>query len=75
MLELQGIPVMLNELSITVVFERPKDEEFVRKWQLACDGDIAHVIVMPSITAEKLKVFVAALVESRNNFTAIAEAA
>ena len=28
--------VMLNELSSTVVFERPTEEAFVRKWQLAC---------------------------------------
>ncbi|KAH7568041.1 hypothetical protein JRO89_XS07G0221800 [Xanthoceras sorbifolium] len=33
-----GISVMLNELSSTVVFERPQDEEFVRRWQLACQG-------------------------------------
>ena len=35
---------MLNELSSTVVFERPREEAFVRKWQLACEGDIAHVV-------------------------------
>ncbi|KAF3791568.1 Serine decarboxylase 1 [Nymphaea thermarum] len=28
-----GIGAMLNELSSTVVFERPHDEEFIRKWQ------------------------------------------
>ena len=37
MLEHAGIKCMLNELSSTVVFERPKDEAFVRKWQLACE--------------------------------------
>jgi len=45
-----------NELSSTIIFERPK-EEFVLKWQLACTGDIAHVVVMPSITFEKLDLF------------------
>nr|AGT16577.1 histidine decarboxylase-like protein [Saccharum hybrid cultivar R570] len=30
----------LNPLSITVVFERPRDEAFVRKWQLSCQGDV-----------------------------------
>ena len=30
------IGVMLNELSSTVVFERPLDETFILKWQLAC---------------------------------------
>lgn len=28
--------VLLNELSSTVVFERPLDENFILKWQLAC---------------------------------------
>ena len=36
MLERAGVRVMLNELSSTVVFERPTEEAFVRKWQLAC---------------------------------------
>lgn len=60
-----GIGVMLNELSSTVVFERPHDEEFIRKWQLACQGNIAHVVVMPNITAEKLDKFVSELIEKR----------
>jgi histidine decarboxylase len=46
---------MLNELSNTVVFERPADEEFVRKWQLACEGPIAHAVVMPNVTPDILK--------------------
>ncbi|KAH9313161.1 hypothetical protein KI387_028196, partial [Taxus chinensis] len=37
-----GISAMLNELSSTVVFERPQDETFVRKWQLASQGNIFH---------------------------------
>lgn len=37
MLDHSGIKCMLNGLSSTVVFERPKDEAFVRKWQLACE--------------------------------------
>ena len=45
MLQRAGIKTMLNELSSTVVFERPTEESFVRKWQLACEGDIAHVVV------------------------------
>ena len=58
MLSSAGVRVMLNELSNTVVFERPVEEAFVRKWQLACEGDIAHVVVMPNITVEKLEHFV-----------------
>lgn len=65
MLESAGVKTMLNELSSTVVFERPREEAFVRKWQLACEGDIAHVVVMPNITIRKLETFVQELVESR----------
>jgi len=64
MLERAKIPVMLNELSNTVVFERPKDPEFVRKWQLACEGNVAHVVVMPNIGIDKLEAFVMELLES-----------
>ena len=65
MLEGAGIKTMLNALSSTVVFERPRDPAFIRKWQLACEGPIAHVVVMPNITIDKLDTFVAALIESR----------
>lgn len=70
MLEGAGIKTMLNEFSSTVVFERPEDEEFVRKWQLACEGDIAHVVVMPNINVEKLQRFVSELIESRAHIAA-----
>ncbi|KAH7299755.1 hypothetical protein KP509_24G027200 [Ceratopteris richardii] len=60
-----GFGVMLNVLSSTVVFERPQEEAFVRKWQLACEGDIAHAVVMPNVTREKLDKFVEDLIESR----------
>ncbi|VAH32305.1 unnamed protein product [Triticum turgidum subsp. durum] len=60
-----GISAMLNELSSTVVFERPKDEEFVRRWQLACEGGISHVVVMPSVNVDKLDTFLNELVEKR----------
>ncbi|KAK4795438.1 hypothetical protein SAY86_013432 [Trapa natans] len=61
-----GISAMLNELSSTVVFERPLDEEFVRRWQLACEGNIAHVVVMPNVTIEMLDVFLNELIEKRS---------
>jgi histidine decarboxylase len=50
---------------LQVVFERPREEAFVRKWQLACEGDIAHVVVMPNIDIEQLEEFVQDLVQSR----------
>ena len=117
MLEGAKIKCMLNELSSTVVFERPTEEAFIKKWQLACEGavrvvtltvvmeapygwrickityggkwfvdavehdrmpchcatigdlcaagTIAHVVVMPNISIEKLEIFVAELIESR----------
>ncbi|XP_077240064.1 serine decarboxylase 1-like [Tasmannia lanceolata] len=65
-LRAKGIGAMLNELSSTVVFERPQDEEFIRRWQLACQGNIAHVVVMPNITIEKLDDFMNELVQNRS---------
>ncbi|KAK8951775.1 Histidine decarboxylase [Platanthera zijinensis] len=63
-----GISAMLNELSSTVVLERPKDEEFVRRWQLACEGNIAHVVVMPNVTIDKLDDFLNELVQWRTRW-------
>ena len=45
--------------------ERPKEESLVKRWQLACEDDIAHVVVMPNITREKIDVFIQEFVESR----------
>eukprot|EP00299_Pterocystis_sp_00344_P007023 c2068_g1_i1.p1 GENE.c2068_g1_i1~~c2068_g1_i1.p1 ORF type:complete len:486 (+),score=71.88 c2068_g1_i1:42-1499(+) len=53
-----NITCRLNDLSCTVVMERPTDEAFVKRWQLACDNDIAHVVVMPNVTEQKIDVFV-----------------
>ncbi|KAF6147565.1 hypothetical protein GIB67_014684 [Kingdonia uniflora] len=64
-LKAEGIGAMLIELSSTVVFGHPQDEEFVRRWQLACQGNIAHVVVMPNITIEKLDDFMDELIEKR----------
>lgn len=54
--------VMLNLLSCTVVFARPTNEEFISKWQLACQGDIAHVVVMPNVHKEKIDDFIFELI-------------
>ncbi|KAK6115055.1 hypothetical protein DH2020_007324 [Rehmannia glutinosa] len=61
-----GISAMLNELSSTVVFERPRDEEFVRRWQLACEGNMAHIVVMPSVTIQKLDYFLNEIIQGRS---------
>ncbi|KAG6624265.1 hypothetical protein CIPAW_16G014200 [Carya illinoinensis] len=58
-----GISAMLNENSDMVVFERPLDEKFVRRWQSACQGNITHIVVMPNVTIEKLDDFFDELVE------------
>jgi histidine decarboxylase len=59
-----GISCRLNDLSSTVVLERPIDDAFIRRWQLACEEDIAHVVVMPNVTTGKIDLFVQELVES-----------
>eukprot|EP00587_Corethron_hystrix_P003743 CAMPEP_0113300010 /NCGR_PEP_ID=MMETSP0010_2-20120614/1815_1 /TAXON_ID=216773 ORGANISM="Corethron hystrix, Strain 308" /NCGR_SAMPLE_ID=MMETSP0010_2 /ASSEMBLY_ACC=CAM_ASM_000155 /LENGTH=512 /DNA_ID=CAMNT_0000153357 /DNA_START=327 /DNA_END=1868 /DNA_ORIENTATION=- /assembly_acc=CAM_ASM_000155 len=53
-----GITCRLNDLSSTVVLERPINDKFIKRWQLACEEDIAHVVVMPNITREKIDCFV-----------------
>jgi len=64
-----GISVMLNELSNMVVFERPPDEEFIHRWQLSCQGNIAHVAVMPNVSKEKLDAFLDELAERRSTWS------
>jgi len=57
-LTLKGFACRLNDLSSTVVLERPVEDAFVKRWQLACEEDIAHVVVMPNVTPSKIDVFV-----------------
>ncbi|KAM0863734.1 hypothetical protein ACQ4PT_044380 [Festuca glaucescens] len=63
-----GVSASLNALSNTVVFERPRDEAFVHRWQLACEGSITHVVVMPNVSIEKLDGFVEELVAKRSSW-------
>ena len=49
-----------------MVLERPIDDAFVKRWQLACEEDIAHVVVMPNVTENKIDLFVEELVKSMN---------
>jgi len=58
-----GIRCRLNDLSCTVVFERPVSEVLVQRWQLACERDIAHIVVMPNVTEAKVDLFVRELTE------------
>ncbi|VEU39709.1 unnamed protein product [Pseudo-nitzschia multistriata] len=59
-----GVSCRLNDLSSTVVLERPVDDSFIKRWQLACEEDIAHVVVMPNVTRNKIDLFVHELLNS-----------
>jgi hypothetical protein len=61
-----GFTCRVNDLSSTVVLERPLDERIVKRWQLACEEDIAHVVVMPNVTRNKIDRFVGELVDCKN---------
>ncbi|NJK42091.1 MAG: histidine decarboxylase [Acaryochloridaceae cyanobacterium SU_2_1] len=43
-----------------VVFDRPASI-ITQRWQLACQGDISHLITMPHVTKEQLDNFIASL--------------
>ncbi|CAA9588043.1 Histidine decarboxylase [uncultured Synechococcales cyanobacterium] len=48
---------MLNKNSNTVVFQKPSDK-LIKKWQLAAQGDLAHIVVMPNISQVKIDQFI-----------------
>jgi histidine decarboxylase len=56
LLELDYHP-LLNDFSTTVVFDKP-DIELCRKWQLATEGNIAHIVVMQHISTQKIDQFI-----------------
>lgn len=56
-LKKNGISAMLNDFSNTVVFEKPENET-VKKWQLACTGEVSHIIVMQNVSIKKLDEFI-----------------
>lgn len=57
-----GVAAWRNPNAITVVFPKTSNE-IKLKWQLATEGDIAHVICMPNVTKEQID----ALVEDMKN--------
>ena len=61
-----GFTCRINDLSSTVVLERPLDDALVKRWQLACEEDIAHVVVMPNVTRPKIDRFVDELIECKD---------
>jgi histidine decarboxylase len=60
-----GIGAMLNEFSNIVVFERPLDDHFTHRWNLASNKNIAHVVVLQHVTIEMLDTFVRKFVQKR----------
>lgn len=46
-----------NPCSNTIVLERPP-REVARKWQLAVQDDVAHVIVMPHVSKAQIEAFI-----------------
>ncbi|MFC2149214.1 histidine decarboxylase [Candidatus Auribacterota bacterium] len=53
-----------NDFATTVVFDRPP-REIVLKWQLAPEGNIAHIIIMPNITKDYIDRFLGDLAKSK----------
>lgn len=64
----KGFTARLNDLSSTVVLEKPMDDALIKRWQLACETDIAHVVVMPNVTKEKIDKFIEELEECRDKY-------
>ena len=50
-------PAWVNPYSNIVVIARPPDS-IIKKWQLAAQGQMAHVVVMPGVDQRKLDAFV-----------------
>lgn len=52
-----GVRAWRNNFSMTVVFPRPP-QSILSKWQIAVEGDDAHLITMPHVTREQIDRFV-----------------
>jgi histidine decarboxylase len=63
-----GIPAWRNDNSITVVF--PKGAETVMsKWQIALQGEIGHILVMPHVTKQQIDQLLSDMVEAKEEIT------
>lgn len=56
-LSLMNYSCMLNDFSNTVVFQKPS-ELLCRKWQLATQENLAHMVVMQNIDQQKINTFI-----------------
>lgn len=52
-----GVSAWRNPNALTVVFPKTS-AEIKLKWQLATEGDIAHIICMPNVTKEQIDSFI-----------------
>ena len=57
-----GVPVLCNPFSLTVVFPQPA-ENLVNFYQLACYRDQAHAVIMPNVTEALVDRFVGQYLE------------
>ena len=53
-----GMAAWRHRNSVTVVFPRPVPEVF-QKWQIAPEGEVAHIITMPHVTRETIDELIA----------------
>jgi histidine decarboxylase len=56
-LKLLNYGCLLNQFSNTVYFEKPP-ADLVKKWQLATQGDWAHIVVMQNLDRHKIDAFI-----------------
>ena len=47
-----------ENFSVTILIRRPSDA-IVKKWQLAVEGESAHVVIMPNVTKENIDALIA----------------
>ena len=58
-----GIDVRRHPNTITLIFPKPQDW-VVRKWQLATQGDLAHILTVPGVECHHLDEFIHDYLES-----------
>lgn len=65
-LNANGVKAWRNPSAITVVFPKPSDE-ICHKYQLASEGDIAHIICVPGVQQEVLDACIKELIADKKN--------
>jgi histidine decarboxylase len=61
-----GLSCLLNAYSTTVVFPNPSDE-VVKKWQLATENDLAHIVVMQHHSYDMIENLIADIIGREEN--------